>query len=86
VSLYHHFHKAYPQSLVQKAVGSLVQYTAEHLPQPPGCQHIDDAHIYAQQKQCFSAFWLAGWEPTTGALRANLFFGCPLLLETRVID
>jgi hypothetical protein len=33
-----------------------------------------------------SAFALAGWEPTTGALRVDLLFGWPLLLETRVSD
>jgi hypothetical protein len=32
------------------------------------------------------AIALAGWEPTTGGLRVDLLFGCPLLLETRVID
>jgi hypothetical protein len=35
---------------------------------------------------CLSAFALAGWEPTTGGLRVDLLFGCPLLLETCVID
>jgi hypothetical protein len=31
------------------------------------------------------SFALAGWEPTTGGLRVDLLFGCPLLLETRVM-
>jgi hypothetical protein len=37
---------------------------------------------------CLSAFALAGWEPTTGGSttrRVDLLFGCPLLLETRVL-
>jgi hypothetical protein len=32
-----------------------------------------------------SAFWPAGWVPTSGGLRADPLYGCPLLLETRVI-
>jgi hypothetical protein len=27
---------------------------------------------------CSSAFWPAGWVPTTGGVRVDLLFGCPL--------
>jgi hypothetical protein len=39
----------------------------------------------AETGPCFSAFALAGWDPATGGLRVDLFFGCPLLVVTRVI-
>jgi hypothetical protein len=38
------------------------------------------------EASCSHLFSPAGWEPTTGGLRVDLLYGCPLLLEKREID